>query len=72
LVVIKIETLPDSKVRQILDSYLSALSRFTSSMIAGTTSKISPTIPKSAISKIGASGSLFTATIMSEELIPAQ
>ena len=32
---------------------------------------MSPTIPKSAISKIGASGSLFIATIMSAEDIPA-
>src|SRR5690606_38546107 len=37
---------------------------------AGTTSARSPTRPKSAISKMGASGSLFTATIVCEPFMP--
>ena len=36
-------------------------------MISGTTAKRSPTIPKSAISNIGASGSLLIATMVSAE-----
>ena len=41
-------------------------------MISGTTTKRSPTIPKSAISKIGASGSLLIATIVSADEHPAK
>jgi hypothetical protein len=41
-------------------------------MISGTTAKRSPTIPKSATSKIGASGSLLIATIVSADEHPAK
>src|SRR5690606_36106432 len=43
-----------------------------SSVSCGAMSNRSPTTPKSAISKIGASGSLFTATIVFEVCIPAR
>src|SRR6266850_2272690 len=57
--------------RHVVPSYFSRsfLNSFVSS---GTTSKRSATIPKSAILKIGASGSLFTATMSFEVRIPAR
>src|SRR5690349_19848175 len=45
--------------------------RFSFACISGKASKRSATIPKSADSKIGASGSLFTATMTLLSLIPA-
>ena len=45
---------------------------FNSATIAGTISNRSPVMPKSAISKIGASGSLLIATIVREPFIPTR
>ena len=57
---------PSGKLRW---SYFRASS---SAMTCGTTSKMSPTMPKSAISKIGASASLLMATMVSEVCIPTR
>ena len=48
------------------------LRSFTASVSCGATLNRSPTTPKSAISKIGASASLFTATIVFEVCMPAR
>jgi len=45
---------------------------FTASVSAGTTSKASPTTPKSATLKMGASGSLLIATMQRDDDIPAR
>ena len=49
-----------------------AFAFFTSSVRAGTTSNRSPTIPRSATLKIGASASLLIATMCLDERIPAR
>src|SRR6185312_3736257 len=52
--------------------HASALAFFTSSISAGTTSSRLPITATSAISKIGASGSLFTAITEREPFIPTR